>query len=80
MSTEHTPDLLPTESPGPHIQGDVRPLLLERWDLVIAHPPCTYLCNSGGAMVERVDPNEAMDGLHMEIDDARAAIAKATAN
>ena len=40
-------DLLPTESPGPHIQGDVRPLLKEPWDLVIAHPPCTYLCNSG---------------------------------
>ena len=36
-------DLLPTESPGPHIQGDVRPLLREPWDLVIAHPPCTYL-------------------------------------
>ena len=40
-------DLLPTERPGPHIQGDVRPLLRERWDLVIAHPPCTYLANSG---------------------------------
>ena len=36
-------DLLPTESPGPHIQGDVRPLLRERWDLVIAHPPCQRL-------------------------------------
>lgn len=40
-------DLLPTERPGPHIQGDVRPLLQKSWDLVIAHPPCTYLCNSG---------------------------------
>ena len=40
-------DLLPSEAPGPHIQGDVRPLLRERWDLVIAHPPCTYLANSG---------------------------------
>lgn len=40
-------DLLPTESLGPHIQGDVRPLLKESWDLVIAHPPCTYLCQSG---------------------------------
>ena len=40
-------DLLPTERPGPHIQGDVRPLLRERWDLVIAHPPCTYLSNVG---------------------------------
>ena len=38
-------DLLPTESPGPHIQGDVRPLLREPWDLVIAHPPCNYLSN-----------------------------------
>lgn len=40
-------DLLPTEAPGPHIQGDVRAVLQERWDLVIAHPPCTYLANSG---------------------------------
>lgn len=30
-----------------HIRGDVRPLLRQSWDLVIAHPPCTYLCNSG---------------------------------
>ena len=36
-------DLLPTEQPGPHIQGDVRELLQEPWDLVIAHPPCNYL-------------------------------------
>ena len=40
-------DLIPSESPGPHHVGDVRPLLRERWDLVIAHPPCTYLANSG---------------------------------
>ena len=40
-------DLLPTESPGPHHQGDVRDLMGQRWDLVIAHPPCTYLANSG---------------------------------
>lgn len=40
-------DLLPSETPGPHIQGDVLPLLQEPWDLVIAHPPCTYLSNSG---------------------------------
>ena len=36
-------DLLPTERPGPHIQGDVREMLQRPWDLVIAHPPCTYL-------------------------------------
>ena len=40
-------DILPSESPGPHIQGDVTPLLKENWDLIIAHPPCKYLANSG---------------------------------
>ncbi len=40
-------DLLPTEMPGPHIQGDVLEILDDGWDLMIAHPPCTYLCNSG---------------------------------
>lgn len=40
-------DLLPSETPGPHIMCDVRPLLRLRWDIVIAHPPCTYLCSSG---------------------------------
>lgn len=30
-----------------HIKGDVLPLLAERWDLIIAHPPCTYLSNAG---------------------------------
>jgi len=40
-------DLLPTDAPGPHVQGDVSPMLCEPWDLVIAHPPCTRLCNSG---------------------------------
>jgi len=40
-------DLLPTDSPGPHYQGDVRDLMGEKWSLVIAHPTCTYLTNSG---------------------------------
>lgn len=40
-------DILPTEIPGNHIQGDVVPLLKEKWDLLIAHPPCTYLSVSG---------------------------------
>jgi hypothetical protein len=40
-------DLLPTESPGPHYQGDVRDILADGWDLMVAHPPCTYLCSSG---------------------------------
>lgn len=41
-------DLLPSLKPSPrHIQGDVSLVLKQPWDLVIAHPPCTYLCNSG---------------------------------
>ena len=40
-------DLLPTDSPGNHIQGDVAQVLRDPWDLIIAHPPCTRLCNSG---------------------------------
>lgn len=44
-------DILPTDTPGPHHQGDVRDLMGESWDLVIAHPPCTYLSNSGRSLV-----------------------------
>ena len=40
-------DILPTESPGPHYQGDVFDILGDGFDLIIAHPPCTRLCNSG---------------------------------
>lgn len=41
-------DLLPCDGdPTRHIQGDVLKILQDGWDLVIAHPPCTYLCNSG---------------------------------
>lgn len=40
-------DLLPSERPGPHIQGDVLAHLGDGWDLMIAHPPCTYLTNAG---------------------------------
>ncbi len=41
-------DLLPAEDASPnHLQDDVRLVLSEGWDLVIAHPPCTRLCNSG---------------------------------
>ncbi len=40
-------ELLPTESPGPHYQGDVLNILNDGWGLMIAHPPCTYLAVSG---------------------------------
>ena len=40
-------DLLPTESPGAHYQGDVADILGDGWDMMIAHPPCTHLAVSG---------------------------------
>ena len=40
-------DLLPTDRPGPHLQCDVLTVLDRLWDLIIAFPPCTYLCSSG---------------------------------
>ena len=40
-------DILPTESPGNHYQGDVLEYSDKGWDLMIAHPPCTYLSNAG---------------------------------
>ena len=40
-------DLLPTDSPGPHHQGDVLEILDQGWDLMIAHPPCQHLSVSG---------------------------------
>jgi len=40
-------DILPTDSPGPHYEGDVRDVLHYPWDLMIAHPPCTHLSVSG---------------------------------
>lgn len=43
-----TCDTLPSDGPPRfHYQGDVRDLIAEPWDLVVAHPPCTYLSNSG---------------------------------
>ncbi len=45
-------DLLPTEQPGQHIQGDVLEVLNDGWDLMIAHPPCTHLAVSGARWFE----------------------------
>ena len=56
-------DLLPSEIPGRHFQGDVRDLLAEPWDLMIAHPPCTHLAVSGARYFkEKTDEQaEALD-------------------
>ena len=58
-------DLLPSESEGDHYQGDVRDLLGQPWDLMIAHPPCTYLSVSGMHWTTRGlrDPKLTEDAL-----------------
>ena len=56
-------DLLETESPGPHYRGDVRDLLDQGWDLMIAHPPCTHLAVSGARWFKdkQVEQAEALE-------------------
>lgn len=51
-------DILPSRIPGNHIQGDVLKILRDGWDLMIAHPPCTYLTSSG-LHWNRKDPTRA---------------------
>lgn len=68
-------DLLPTDVPGPHYQGDVRDLLNYPFDLMIAHPPCTHLSVSGARHFEakRLDGRQqAAVSFFMEL--ARAPI------
>ena len=40
-------DMVNTERPGNHIEGDVLEILGDGWDMMIAHPPCTFLCTTG---------------------------------
>lgn len=58
-------DLLPTDAPGPHYQGDVRDVIGDGWDLMVAHPPCTYLSVSGMHWTTRGlrDPQLTEDAL-----------------
>ena len=48
-------DLLPTDVPGPHYQGSVLDILNDGWDMMIAHPPCTYLAVSGNRWLYNKD-------------------------
>ena len=72
-------DLLPTESPGPHYQGDVMDIINDGWDLMIAHPPCTYLSNAGACRLypskgvlnqERYQQGLLAKGFFLELLDA----------
>jgi hypothetical protein len=71
-------DLLPTEVPGPHHHGDVRDILDDGWDLMVAHPPCTHLARSGSRWWKdrRTEQDEALDFVRtlMAADIPRIAI------
>jgi hypothetical protein len=56
-------DLLPTDKPGPHYQGDVFDIINDGWDLMIAHPPCTHLAVSGARWFKdkQEEQKEAID-------------------
>lgn len=56
-----------------HIQGDVRDHLNDGWDLLmVAHPPCTRLCNSGVRWLSVPPPGRTLDDMWRELDDGAA--------
>jgi hypothetical protein len=63
-------DFLPTDKPGPHYQGDVRNLLNDGWDLMVAHPPCTHLAVSGARWFKnkQQEQAEALDFVRLLMD------------
>lgn len=63
-------DFLETERPGPHIQGDVLDVLDDNWDLMVAHPPCTYLAVSGARWFKEreKEQEEALDFVRALLD------------
>lgn len=56
-------DLLPSETYGPHWEGDVREIINMGWDMMIAHPPCTHLAVSGARYFKdkQVEQEEALE-------------------
>lgn len=64
-------DLLPAEDgDGHHLQADVLGVLGGGWDFMIAHPPCTFLCNSGVRWLKNNPPREHQRKLAIEFVDA----------
>lgn len=64
-------DVLPAERPSNrHIRGDVRDVLNDGWDLLmVAHPPCTRLCNSGVRWLTTPPPGRSLTEMWLELND-----------
>lgn len=67
-------DLLPAETnSNRHIRGDVREVLDWGWDmLIVAHPPCTRLCNSGVRWLHSPPPGRTREEMWRELDEGAA--------
>jgi hypothetical protein len=67
-------DLLPSEDrSNRHIVGDARELLNDGWDLLmVAHPPCTRLCNSGVRWLSKAPPGRELADVWAELDEGAA--------
>lgn len=63
-------DILETEVPGPHHQGDIRDILYDGWDLMIAHPPCTRLTNSGVRWLKVPPPGKTLEEMWADLEAA----------
>lgn len=64
-------DLLPSEDrSNHHIVGDAREILGDGWDLLmVAHPPCTRLCNSGVRWLSKPPAGKTVDQMQRELED-----------
>ena len=71
-------DLLPSESSfGPHYQGDIRDIIDDEWDLMIAHPPCTHLAVSGARYFkEKIADGRQQEAIDFFMIFANSAIPK----
>ena len=60
-------DLLPSDKPGNHYQGDVKDIINEPWDLMVCHPPCTHLAVSGARWfhLKQQQQSDALDFVRM---------------
>ncbi|MFZ5666986.1 MAG: hypothetical protein ACOY7L_17370 [Pseudomonadota bacterium] len=67
-------DLLPSDDrSNRHIVGDVRDILHDGWDmLIVAHPPCTRLCNSGVRWLSSPPPGKTADQMRIELEEGAA--------
>ncbi|MBY0618444.1 hypothetical protein [Sphingomonas ursincola] len=67
-------DLLPSDDrSNKHIVGDVRDILHDGWDmLIVAHPPCTRLCNSGVRWLSVPPPGKTLDQMRRELEEGAA--------